>query len=75
MLDNNQLIKSVDQFVVGLQIHPLGHCESGVEADLDIDDFAESSYQVRKIRTIIAYIWVNKYILFIYVYIWTASVV
>ena len=62
MLDNNQLI-GLSHFIIGLQIHPLGHCESGVEADLDIDDFAESSYQVRKIRTITtitADIWVNK---------------
>jgi hypothetical protein len=56
----------VCQFIIGLQIHPLGHGESGVEADLDIDDFTESIYRVRKICTITAYIWVNKYILFIY---------
>jgi len=66
VVDNKQLLVSLS-FNIGLQIHPLGHCESGVEADLDIDDFAESSYRVRKIRTITAYIWVNKYILFIYV--------
>ncbi|XP_069682970.1 ninein homolog isoform X3 [Periplaneta americana] len=29
----------------GLQIHPLGHGESGVETDLEIDDFAESSFK------------------------------
>lgn len=29
----------------GLQIHPLGHGESGVEADLDIDDYADSSFR------------------------------
>jgi hypothetical protein len=68
VLDNNQLIGSHSQFITGLQIHPLGHCESGVEADLDIDDLAESSYQVRKICTITAYIEVNKYILLIYIY-------
>jgi len=57
----------LSHFIIGLQIHPLGHCESGVEADLDVDDLAESSYRVRKTRTITAYIWVNKYILFIYI--------
>jgi len=68
VLDNNQLIGSLSQFIAGLQIHPLGHCESGVEADLDVDDLAESSYRVRKIRTITAYNGVNKYIRFSYVY-------
>jgi hypothetical protein len=57
---------SLSLSVIGLQIHPLGHGESGVEADLDIDDFAESSYQVRKMCTVTAYIWVDRYILFIY---------
>lgn len=28
----------------GLQIHPLGHGESGVETDLDIDDYTDSSF-------------------------------
>jgi hypothetical protein len=33
---------------VGLQIHPLGHGESGVETDLDVDDYTDSSFGVRK---------------------------
>ena len=29
---------------LGLQIHPLTHGESGVETDLDVDDYAESAF-------------------------------
>jgi hypothetical protein len=38
-------------FIIGLQIHPLGHGESGVEADLDIDDYTDCSFGVRKTDT------------------------
>lgn len=39
-------------FLIGLQIHPLGHGESGVEADLGIDDYTDSSFGVRNTDTI-----------------------